>query len=240
MKQEKKAVKRTKEEYDWTNPESIRYKNMDDWREKDEDPYSTLLRNSHQLLFIDKYCDLKKPAKILDYGCAYGDLLVMIKMLNPKHDIYGLEYIDNVAKNAEIRIGKNHVFNQSCSEKIPLRPDSFDVICSFDMIEHIPLKSDVDLFLKECNRMLKKGGIFIITTPNCSALMRIIYKITGNRYIVDPKVHPNAYNIRRLKKEVGSRMKIIDSTRGYDLSPITRILSWFGAYKHICIVATKK
>jgi len=240
MSHKKKETRITKEEYDWTDPESIRHKNMDKWREKDEDPYLTLPRNCRQLLFINSYRGLKKPAKILDYGCAYGDLLMMMKTLNPKHDIYGLEFIDSVAKEAEERIGKDHVFNQSCSERIPLKKESFDIIFSFDMIEHIPSRSDVGLFLKECNRVLKKGGLFIIATPNCSKLMRIIYKTTGNGYIIDPKVHPNAYNMRRLKKEVGSRMKIVDSVRGYDIGLITRVLSWFGAYKHICIVATKR
>ena len=41
--------------------------------------------------------------------------------------------------------------------------DSFDCVVSFQVIEHI---QDDHLFLKEINRILKPGGVALITTPN--------------------------------------------------------------------------
>ena len=50
---------------------------------------------------------------------------------------------------------------------LPLKEDSVDIIIAGEIIEHIynPIK-----FVRECNRVLKKGGFFIISTPNICSL----------------------------------------------------------------------
>lgn len=47
--------------------------------------------------------------------------------------------------------------------KMPFNGDSFDVITSFETIEHIKL---YNLYLSECRRVLKKDGLFLCSTPN--------------------------------------------------------------------------
>lgn len=46
---------------------------------------------------------------------------------------------------------------------IPFSDNSFDIIVSFETIEHI---KNYKKFLCECRRILKNGGIFICSTPN--------------------------------------------------------------------------
>ena len=41
--------------------------------------------------------------------------------------------------------------------------DTFDLVVSFETIEHIPAAAD---FLKEIHRVLKPGGLLVISTPN--------------------------------------------------------------------------
>jgi SAM-dependent methyltransferase len=220
------------------------YKNFDgdsmlDWRKKDADPYRNLIRDSNQLLFIHKHKDLKKKRVMVEYGCAFGDLLAMMKTLNPGHEQYGVEVVAKVARIAEKRLGKGRIFIQSCEKRTPLKPESTDLVFSFDVIEHVASKKNVEKMFEESNRLLKKDGVCIIVTPNCNWLMKLIYVITGNSWMIDKKFHPNQYSMLELKKEVAQKLRILKVEKGYDLNLFTKGLSWLGIHKHLCIVAGK-
>ncbi|MBK9123563.1 MAG: class I SAM-dependent methyltransferase [Chloroflexi bacterium] len=45
---------------------------------------------------------------------------------------------------------------------MPFETGQFDVVCSFETIEHV---QDADAFLREVLRVLKPGGVFIVSTP---------------------------------------------------------------------------
>jgi SAM-dependent methyltransferase len=59
--------------------------------------------------------------------------------------------------------------NEGCTfvlfdgENIPAEDFSIDAVISFQVIEHVP---DVQAYLKEIKRVLKKGGFFMCSTPN--------------------------------------------------------------------------
>jgi len=76
-----------------------------------------------------------------------------------------------------------HVFPDISYQKIdmakefPIETGSFDYIVSIEGIEHI---ENQFLFLRECSRILKKGGSLFLTTPNISSLeSRFAFFITG-------------------------------------------------------------
>jgi len=50
-------------------------------------------------------------------------------------------------------------------EKIPVEDNSIDVMVSFETIEHVDEKTQIN-FLQEVKRVLKTDGIFIVSTPN--------------------------------------------------------------------------
>lgn len=52
---------------------------------------------------------------------------------------------------------------QSVAESLPLRDSCVETVVMFDVLEHV---SDVRKALRECFRVLKKGGRLVITTPN--------------------------------------------------------------------------
>jgi SAM-dependent methyltransferase len=116
----------------------------------------------HQRL-LKPYIVVRKQVSgnVLELGCGEGR---GIDQLLPHVDSYiGLDKIDVVIEKLKVKY-PGGVFIHSTFPPINIADSaSFDFIISFQVIEHI---RDDRLFLKEIYRLLKPGGIAIITTPN--------------------------------------------------------------------------
>jgi len=109
--------------------------------------------------FAEKYV---KDQAILDVGCGtgYGSATVA-------HNSRFLVGIDQ-SRNAISYAGKHYAgprteFIVQDASHLGFSDDTFDVVLSFEMIEHL---QDPAMFLSQINRVLRKGGLFIISTPN--------------------------------------------------------------------------
>jgi len=65
--------------------------------------------------------------------------------------------------------------------ELPFGDNTFDVLCSFQVIEHL---EKPEHFFKEANRVLKKDGLLIISTPNPEGIpaKRLKHKWQGYRF----------------------------------------------------------
>lgn len=52
---------------------------------------------------------------------------------------------------------------QADGRYLPLYTEHFDAVVSFEVFEHIP---NVEIYLKEVNRVLNRNGLYIFSTPN--------------------------------------------------------------------------
>lgn len=71
--------------------------------------------------------------------------------------------LDKFASEATAHLPENVEFKQTEVPPLPFKDESFDYVVSFQVIEHI---HDDKEFVKEIHRVLRKGGKFIVTTPN--------------------------------------------------------------------------
>ncbi len=125
----------------------------------------------------------KKPLEkvnILDIGCGGGLLSEPMKRL-------GAEVVGIDASNKNINVAKIHAKKNNLNiEYLCISPENFktdkkfDVILNMEIIEHV---EDVDLFLKACSRLLKKGGIMFVATLN-KTLKSYLFAIIGAEYIM--------------------------------------------------------
>lgn len=109
----------------------------------------------------------------IGFGEGYG-----MRVLSPNVEKYTA--IDKYEKDFSDLPENVQIVNQKVPP-INFPDETFDFVVSFQVIEHI--KND-KLFVKEISRVLKKGGKFIVTTPN------IIMSLTRNPWhIREYKVH---------------------------------------------------
>lgn len=102
-----------------------------------------------------------KDMKILDIGCNAGVVLSELDQSNFKVGLDKSSQALNIAKN----LNKNALIIKGDMFDLPVKSSSFNIVISMGMLELV--KADDKLScLKEINRVLKKGGKLIITTPN--------------------------------------------------------------------------
>ena len=121
-----------------------------------------------------------KKLKILDIGCGGGLLCEPLNKLGAT--ITGIDPSkDNieVAKihSKEMNLNINYI---CCSPENLDLENKFDVILNMEVIEHV---SNVNLFIKNCSKVIKKKGIMFVATLNKN-LKSYIFGIVGAEYIL--------------------------------------------------------
>ncbi|WP_413163506.1 class I SAM-dependent methyltransferase [Capilliphycus salinus ALCB114379] len=110
--------------------------------------------------FLEKANLLKPTDAILEIGSGNGNLLN--NLYRQGYNIRGVE-INPVRIEESQTLYGNLPLSKVHSEALPFANDSFDVVMSFDVFEHIP---NSDLHLQEVHRVLKPEGLYIVQTPN--------------------------------------------------------------------------
>lgn len=113
-----------------------------------------------------------KNRKILDVGCYNGLFSEEFKKIG--NVVYGVDASTDAVEEAKNRGIKASVAD--LEDRLPFEDEFFDVIHAGEVIEHL---YDTDTFISECARVLKKGGLLLISTPNTVSLPRRILYLMG-------------------------------------------------------------
>lgn len=118
------------------------------------------LKHLYAYNYAESYSEAKQ---VLDIGCGTG---YGINELAKKANVsIGIDIWKEGINYCYHKYGKNTFFLMSSGLDIPFRDGSFEVIVSFQVIEHI-YPNLVIKYLGEIDRVLKNNGTFIVTTPN--------------------------------------------------------------------------
>ena len=112
------------------------------------------------LRFVDATGRFAPGLRILEIGCGKGALLLRLRDLGAR--IVGCEVSDFMLTEAR-RLHGPLPIAQSDGVSFPYPDACFDLVLSFDVLEHIP---DTDRHLVEVKRVLKPGGCYLLQTPN--------------------------------------------------------------------------
>ena len=121
-----------------------------------------------------------KKLKILDIGCGGGLLCEPLSKLGAS--VTGIDPSKNNIEVAKLHSKQMNLnINYLCCAPDNLNFKSeFDVILNLEVIEHV---ADVNLFIKNCSRLIKKNGIMFVATLNKN-LKSYIFGIVGAEYVL--------------------------------------------------------
>lgn len=102
-----------------------------------------------------------KPQKILDFGCGVGGWIGLLSGMFRDARISGVDISPTAIEKAKKRYpeGEFSVFN---GVKTPYPDNTFDLIFSFHVLEHV---ENIDESIAEICRVLRKGGYACIIFP---------------------------------------------------------------------------
>ncbi len=108
--------------------------------------------------------ELNNGLKVLDAGCGRGFYLKVLTEAFPDLKLYGIDYNKKYLGTARILIGnKKAELEQGSIEKLPYKKNYFDAVIASEILEHVEHDGAA---LKEIYRVIKPGGMALITVPN--------------------------------------------------------------------------
>ena len=112
------------------------------------------------------------PKNILDVGCSDGLLLECFYKYGV--ECYGVDISKKALSYAPQVIRHNLILLDIERENLPFKDNTFDVITILEVLEHL---HDHKRIISEMYRVLKPGGIVLMSTPVDSKVYRLINKI---------------------------------------------------------------
>lgn len=148
-----------------------------------------------------RFLPAKMGGRLLDVGCGAGEWLGTMRDLGWQAE--GLDFDENAVRAAQ-ETGLNVRCGTVEDQQFP--DESFDAVTLHHVIEHV---SDPVATLKECGRILKKGGKLVLITPNNASLSHRLFK--SNWRGLEPPRHLNIFTPNSARRALRSaRMREFD------------------------------
>jgi 2-polyprenyl-3-methyl-5-hydroxy-6-metoxy-1,4-benzoquinol methylase len=161
------------------------------------------VKRYHEILdFLEPY---RKTNNLIDVGCGIGHFLTVAKERG--WNVYGTEFTDEAIQICE---KKGISMHQGVLNPKNYPSNHFDVIVSFEVLEHINNPQEE---VANFNAILRNGGAVYLTTPNFNAVSRLILK--EKWAIIEYPEHLCYYTpktLTRIFKQFGFDKKWIQTT----------------------------
>jgi 2-polyprenyl-3-methyl-5-hydroxy-6-metoxy-1,4-benzoquinol methylase len=139
---------------------------------------------------LDRFEAYRTNNRIIDVGCGAGIFLERAALRG--WEVHGTEYGERALKACRSR---GIAIIEGPLEPANYGPDHFDVVCSFEVMEHVPHpRSD----LERMARILRPGGLLYVTTPNYTC---VGHALAGSGWsVVNYPEHLNYFTPRTLRR----------------------------------------
>lgn len=125
-------------------------------------PYNSIEASIH----LNRYAMTRpfcKDKRVLDVACGEGYGSFLMKQWGALQ-VDAIDIDESTVKKAQHLFGSDNVrFHCHTAEELPFESYTFDLITSFETIEHL---DNPEKFLKEIKRVLRPGGTILLSCPN--------------------------------------------------------------------------
>lgn len=137
--------------------------------------YVIYLMHAASYAFAESYCQNKR---VLDLGCGSGYGVARISSF--ASTVHAVDVSSEAIAYAHEHYGRGNITFSTidADASLPFPDDSFDVVLSFQVIEHVVNERN---YLKEASRVLCKNGLLILITPDRSNRL-LPYQKPWNRW----------------------------------------------------------
>jgi 2-polyprenyl-3-methyl-5-hydroxy-6-metoxy-1,4-benzoquinol methylase len=141
---------------------------------------------------IRKIRKFKPDGRLLELGSAFGFFL---ELAQAYWEVKGIDIVPEAIEYAYHTFGLNVI--QVDFLTLPDEPESYDIICMWDTIEHLshPIQT-----IEKANRWLKPGGILAVTTGDIESNLAQFQK--ENWRLIHPPTHLFYFSATTLRKAV--------------------------------------
>jgi ubiquinone/menaquinone biosynthesis C-methylase UbiE len=162
---------------------------VDEWQQRSEDPDDYWSRRAALgAQFLSRH--LPPHARCLDVGCATAQFSEFLHRQG--HEVYGVDIAPAMVQAAHRRMGPLGVpeahFRYCAGDSLPFGDAAFDLISALDVLPYV---ADQPRYLRELHRVLKPGGLALLSSVNRGSLFvnlllikRLFTCIPGGKYIV--------------------------------------------------------
>lgn len=162
-----------------------------------------------------------KRGKIVDLGCGYGFLSLMLKMTSPERDILGIDY-DEVKIRVANHIAKDYDgLSFQVGDVVAFEQVAVDVFILSDVLHYLPFNLQRTL-LQRCIDSLTPDGMIIIRDANADYVKRTkgtkLTEVFSTKILSFNKTNyslefTSTSKIKKLAQENGLDVTVIDETK---------------------------
>jgi SAM-dependent methyltransferase len=136
-----------------------------------------------EVVAFDQVCQrLPQGATLVDVGCGAAFTFAPLRRRRPDLTLVGVDGSPWQLSDARARMPDAALVRGNLDQGggLPLASGSVDGVYAAEIIEHLV---DPDRLLEECRRVLRPGGVLVITTPNLAAWFNRMLLVAGTQPI---------------------------------------------------------
>jgi len=137
---------------------------------------------------------LKQNDRILEIGCGIGS--IVSELSGQGYDITGTDISGEAIAYGLKKYGDIKLQVQP-AEDLQFEDQTFDVVLSFDLFEHI---ARIDRHISEVHRVLRKDGFYLFQTPN--KYSNVIFETLYHKSLIWRRAHPSLHTPGQLKRRL--------------------------------------
>jgi tetratricopeptide (TPR) repeat protein len=198
-------------------------------------PETTEYHRNHlnrYLVTLERVRHLPRSTRVLEVGAPpFGLAILMRELLFDQVEVSGFAESDRerAAKVYRERVvigrpepGQGHVFDMQCfnleTHQWPYEAESFDLVVACEVFEHLCL--DPMAAVAQANRVLRRGGYFLITAPNAVSISNLARLVAGQQPNSFPFYRPRSECMRNNRELTPGDLEALFKAGGFGIETL--------------------